>query len=144
MKELIIPKSTQDFLLTLTKKHHTEKLVQLKFMVHPANVTTIQRYVETLENSDAVPWREVAAKRGSIPSSVLRGARSKKRSPRHGLPSLPGFLSGISARWSRGKTHRQRDRQKAGSSAAYRLSGVSLGGHQSDGIISRYKKNDIW
>jgi len=55
-------------MLEHTKKRPTEKLVPLHLMVHPANVATITKYVEQLENSDSIPWREVAGRRGSIPS----------------------------------------------------------------------------
>jgi hypothetical protein len=61
----------------LTKKPHSEKLVPLNLMVHQSNVALITRYVEQLEKSSAVPWRQVAGRRGSIPSSVLRGARKE-------------------------------------------------------------------
>ncbi len=59
------------------KKHLTEELVPLHLMVHPANVSTITRYVDTLEKSDSIPWRDVAGKRGSVSSSILRGCRSR-------------------------------------------------------------------
>ena len=78
-------------MLARTKKHPTEKLVPLNLMVHPANVTTIKRYVDLLEQSDSIPWREVAAQRGSIPASVLRGARSKEGITQTRLAELTGI-----------------------------------------------------
>ncbi len=73
------------------KKHPTENLVPLHLMVHPANVVTITQYVETLENSDSIPWREVAGRRGSIPASVLRGCRSKSEMTQTRLSELTGI-----------------------------------------------------
>lgn len=75
----------------LTKKPRTEKLVPLNLMVHPAHVAAITRYVEQLEKSAGVPWREVAEKRGSIPSSVLRGARGKEELTQTRLSELTGI-----------------------------------------------------
>lgn len=75
----------------LTKKHPTENLVPLHLMVHPANVSTITRYVETLEKSDSIPWREVAGRRGSVPASVLRGYRSKSEITQTRLSELTGI-----------------------------------------------------
>lgn len=75
----------------LTKRPHTEDLVPLHLMVHPANVATITRYVEQLEKSGAIPWREVAGQRGSIPASVLRGARSKAEITQTRLSELTGI-----------------------------------------------------
>jgi len=60
-------------------------------MVHPSNVATITRYVEQLEQSESVPWREVAERRGSIPSSILRGARSKSAITQTRLSELSGI-----------------------------------------------------
>jgi plasmid maintenance system antidote protein VapI len=60
-------------------------------MVHPANVASITKYVETLENSDSIPWREVAGRRGSIPASILRGARSKAEITQTRLSELTGI-----------------------------------------------------
>jgi hypothetical protein len=73
------------------KKHPTENLVPLHLMVHPANVATITRYVETLEKSDSIPWREVAGRRGSVPASVLRGCRSKSEMTQTALSALTGI-----------------------------------------------------
>lgn len=78
-------------MLEHTKKRPTEKLVPLHLMVHPANVATITKYVEQLENSESLPWREVAARRGSIPSSILRGARSKAALTQTRLSELTGI-----------------------------------------------------
>ena len=75
----------------LTKKLPTENLVPLQLMVHPSNVATITRYVEQLEKSESVPWREVAGQRGSIPASVLRGARSKAEITQTRLSELTGI-----------------------------------------------------
>lgn len=78
----------------LTKKPYTdrtENLVPLNLMVHPSNVAAITRYVEQLEKSGAVPWRDVAKQRGSIPSSVLRGARSKEEISQTRLSELTGI-----------------------------------------------------
>lgn len=75
----------------LTKKHHTEKLVPLHLMVRPENVITITRYVEGLEKSVSTPWREVAAKRGSVSASVLRGARGKAEMTQTKLSELTGI-----------------------------------------------------
>lgn len=74
-----------------TKKLHTENLVPIQLMVHPANVTTIIRYVEQLEKSGSTPWREVAGRRGSIPASILRGARSKAEITQTRLSELTGI-----------------------------------------------------
>ncbi len=78
-------------MLAHTKKHPTENLVPIKFMVHPANVASIQSYVETLENTESIPWREVAANRGNIPASVLRGARNKAEITQTQLSTLTGI-----------------------------------------------------
>ena len=75
----------------LTKKLPTENLVPLHLMVHPSNVATITRYVEQLEKSESVPWREVAGQRGNIPASVLRGARSKAEITQTRLSGLTGI-----------------------------------------------------
>lgn len=74
-----------------TKKLHTENLVPIQLMVHPANVATITRYVEQLEKSGSIPWREVAGRRGSIPASILRGARSKAEITQTRLSELTGI-----------------------------------------------------
>jgi DNA-binding XRE family transcriptional regulator len=75
----------------LTKKSHTENLVPLHLMVHPTNVAAITKYVEQLEKSGSVPWREVAGQRGSIPASVLRGARGKAEITQIRLSELTGI-----------------------------------------------------
>ena len=75
----------------LTKKPHTENLVPIQFMVHPSNVATIKRYVETLEKGGASTWREVSGQRGSVPASVLRGARSKAEITQTRLSELTGI-----------------------------------------------------
>ncbi len=75
----------------LTKKRHTESLVPLNLMVHPANIAAITKYVETLEKSESVPWREVAGRRGSIPASILRGARDKAGITQIQLSELTGI-----------------------------------------------------
>ena len=87
----------------LTKKPHTENLVPLRLMVHPSNVATITRYVEQLENSDSVPWRELAGQRGSIPASVLRGARSKAEITQTRLSELTGIPQRHISEMERGK-----------------------------------------
>ena len=74
-----------------TKKPHTELLVPIQLMVHPANVAAITRYVEQLESSGSTPWREVAGRRGSIPASILRGARSKAEITQTRLSELTGI-----------------------------------------------------
>ncbi|MBC8018106.1 MAG: helix-turn-helix transcriptional regulator [Verrucomicrobia bacterium] len=73
------------------KKVHTEKLVPLHLMVRSANVSTITRYVEQLEKSDSIPWRDVAGRRGSVPASILRGARSKEEITQTRLSELTGI-----------------------------------------------------
>ena len=60
-------------------------------MVHPANVATITKYAETLEKPESIPWREVAGSRGSIPASILRGARSKAEITQTRLSELTGI-----------------------------------------------------
>ncbi len=74
-----------------TKKHPTENLVPLHLMVHQSNVSTITRFVETLEKSDSIPWRDVAGRRGSIPASVLRGCRNKIEMTQTRLSELTGI-----------------------------------------------------
>lgn len=74
-----------------TKKRRTEELVPLQLMVHPANIATITNYVEQLEKSESVPWREVAGRRGSVPASVLRGARGKEGVTQTRLSELTGI-----------------------------------------------------
>ena len=90
-------------MLERTKKPHTEKLVPLHLMVRPENVTTITRYVEGLEKSGSIPWREVAAKRGSVPASVLRGARSKAEITQTKLSELTGIPQRHLSEMERGK-----------------------------------------
>jgi len=75
----------------LTKRPDTEELVPLNLMVHRSNVATITRYVELLEKTKSTSWREVAAQRGSIPSSILRGARSKTDITQTRLSELTGI-----------------------------------------------------
>ena len=87
----------------LTKKHHTENLVPLHLMVHPANIAAIKNYVESLEKSGSVPWREVAAKRGNIPASVLRGARNKEEVTQTRLSELTGIPQRHISEMERGK-----------------------------------------
>ncbi|MGE3548991.1 MAG: helix-turn-helix domain-containing protein [Geobacter sp.] len=87
----------------LTKKLHTENLVPLQLMVHPENVATITRYVQSLERSDSIPWREVAAKRGSVSASVLRGARSKAEMTQTTLSELTGIPQRHISEMERGK-----------------------------------------
>jgi plasmid maintenance system antidote protein VapI len=60
-------------------------------MVHPANVASITRYVETLEKTDSIPWRRVAERRGTIPSAVLRGARGKEEITQARLAEITGI-----------------------------------------------------
>ena len=74
-----------------TKKRPTENLVPLHLMVHPEHIATITRYVEQLEKSKFIPWREVAGQRGSISSSILRGARSKAEITQTRLSELAGI-----------------------------------------------------
>ena len=78
-------------MLEHTKKRPTENLVPLHLMVHPANVAAITRYVEQLEQSESLPWREVAGRRGNIPSSILRGARGKAAITQIRLSELTGI-----------------------------------------------------
>jgi ribosome-binding protein aMBF1 (putative translation factor) len=87
----------------LTKKHHTESLIPLNLMVHPANVAAITRYVETLEKSESVPWREVAGRRGIVAASILRGARSKAGITQTGLSELTGIPQRHISEMERGK-----------------------------------------
>ena len=87
----------------LTKKHHTENLVPLHLMVHPANIAAIKNYVDSLEKSGSVPWREVAAKRGNIPASVLRGARNKEEVTQTRLSELTGIPQRHISEMERGK-----------------------------------------
>lgn len=87
----------------LTKKHHTENLVPLHLMVHPANIAAIKNYVDSLEKSGSTPWREVAAKRGNIPASVLRGARSKEEVTQIRLSELTGIPQRHISEMERGK-----------------------------------------
>ncbi len=47
---------------------------------------------ETLEKSESISWREVASRRGSIPASILRGARDKADITRVQLSELTGIL----------------------------------------------------
>ena len=88
----------------LTKKHHTENLVPLSLMVHPANVASIKRYVKELESSsDSIPWREVAGRRGSVTASVLRGARGKEEMTQARLSELTGIPQRHISEMERGK-----------------------------------------
>jgi DNA-binding XRE family transcriptional regulator len=87
----------------LTKKHHTENLVPLHLLVHPANIAAIKNYVESLEKSGSTPWREVAGKRGDIPASVLRGARSKFEITQTKLSELTGIPQRHISEMERGK-----------------------------------------
>jgi len=87
----------------LTKKPHIEKLVSLNLMVHPENIATITRYVKSLERSGSTPWREVAAKRGSVPASVLRGARNKAEITQTALSELTGIPQRHISEMERGK-----------------------------------------
>lgn len=75
----------------LTKKHHTENLIPLHLMVNPANVAMITRYAEQLEKSDTTSWRTVAGRRGDVPASILRGARSKAEITQARLSELTGI-----------------------------------------------------
>jgi len=90
-------------MLARTKKHPTEELVPLQLMVHPANVAAITRYVEQLEKSESVPWREVAGRRGSVPASVLRGARGKAALTQSRLSELTGIPQRHLSEMERGK-----------------------------------------
>jgi len=87
----------------LTKRPRTENLVPLHLMVHPANVATITRYVEQLEKSSSTPWREVAARRGSVPASILRGSRSKAEMTQTRLSELTGIPQRHLSEMERGK-----------------------------------------
>lgn len=90
-------------MLARTKKRLTEELVPLQLMVHPANVATITKYVEQLEKSESVPWREVAGRRGSVPASVLRGARGKEGLTQTRLSELTGIPQRHLSEMERGK-----------------------------------------
>lgn len=90
-------------MLERTKKRPTEGLVPLNLMVHPANVATITKYVEQLEKSESLPWREVAARRGSVPASILRGARSKAGITQTHLSELTGIPQRHLSEMERGK-----------------------------------------
>ncbi|MCE1226241.1 MAG: helix-turn-helix domain-containing protein [Geobacteraceae bacterium] len=70
-------------------------------MVRPKNVTT--RYAEGLGKSNSTPWRDVAAKRGSVPASVLRGARSKAEITQTKLSELTGIPQRHISEMERGK-----------------------------------------
>jgi len=67
-----------------TKKHPTDGLVPLHFMVHPANVERITRFVESVEpatEGDSVPWRESFTQHfpnSTIASVCLNSARTAK------------------------------------------------------------------
>ncbi|MDR3581585.1 MAG: helix-turn-helix transcriptional regulator [Oryzomonas sp.] len=87
----------------LTKRHRTENLIPLHLMVHPSNVATITRYVEQLEKSGSTPWREVAARRGSVPASILRGSRSKAEMTQTRLSELTGIPQRHISEMERGK-----------------------------------------
>lgn len=90
-------------MLARTKKRPTEELVPLQLMVHPANVAAITRYAEQLEESESVPWREVAAQRGSVPASILRGARGKEGVTQTRLSELTGIPQRHLSEMERGK-----------------------------------------
>jgi predicted transcriptional regulator len=83
--------------------HHIENLVPLHLMVNPANVNTIKRYVETLENTDSTPWREVAGRRGNIPASILRGYRGKSEMTQTRLSELTGIAQRHISEMEQGK-----------------------------------------
>ena len=87
----------------LTKKPHTDNLVPLHLMVHPEHIATITRYVNQLEKSESIPWREVAARRGSVPGSILRGARSKAGITQTRLSELTGIPQRHLSEMERGK-----------------------------------------
>ncbi|GFO63657.1 helix-turn-helix domain-containing protein [Geomonas paludis] len=90
-------------MLARTKKRPTEGLVPLQLMVHPANVAAITRYAEQLEQAESVPWREVAARRGSVPASILRGARGKAGLTQTRLSELSGIPQRHLSEMERGK-----------------------------------------
>ena len=90
-------------MLARMKKRPTEELVPLQLMVHPANVAAIVRYAEQLEQSESVPWREVASRRGSVSSSVLRGARSRAGFTQTRLSELSGIPQRHLSEMERGK-----------------------------------------
>jgi len=46
---------------------------------------------QDVKKTGGTPWREVAGKRGSIPASVLRGARSKAEITQTRLSELTGI-----------------------------------------------------
>lgn len=87
----------------LTKKRRIENLVPLRLMVNPANVAAITKYAETLEKQESIPWREVAGSRGSIPASILRGARSKAEITQTRLSELTGIPQRHISEMERGK-----------------------------------------
>ncbi|UPU38277.1 helix-turn-helix domain-containing protein [Geomonas paludis] len=72
-------------------------------MVHPAHVAAITEYAEQLEQSESVPWREVAGRRGSVPASVLRGARGKAALTQTRLSELSGIPQRHLSEMERGK-----------------------------------------
>lgn len=86
-----------------TKKPRTDKIVQLNLLVHSSNVAAITRYVERLEKSDSIPWREVASERGGVPSSILRGARGKAAYTQSQLAELTGIPQRHISEMERGK-----------------------------------------
>jgi len=90
-------------MLARTKKRPIEGLVPLQLMVHPANVAAITRYAEQLEQSESVPWREVAGRRGSVPASVLRGARGRAGLTQTRLSELTGIPQRHISEMERGK-----------------------------------------
>ncbi|GFO63676.1 helix-turn-helix domain-containing protein [Geomonas paludis] len=90
-------------MLGRTKKRPTEELVPLHLMVHPAHVAAITEYAEQLEQSESVPWREVAGRRGSVPASVLRGARGKAALTQTRLSELSGIPQRHLSEMERGK-----------------------------------------
>jgi predicted transcriptional regulator len=91
-------------MLARTKTRPTENaLVPLHLMVRPSSVNSIKKYIESLENSDAVPWRDIAAGRGSVPASVLRGARSKEEITQARLSEMTGIPQRHISEMERGK-----------------------------------------
>jgi hypothetical protein len=81
-------------MLARTKKRPIDELVTLKLRIHPKNVERVTRYVESIsieEEVESVPWREVAARRGNVQASVLRGSRSKAEITQTRLSELTGI-----------------------------------------------------
>jgi len=74
-----------------------DRLVPLKFMVHPSNVNRVISYVKAIEAAEertSRPWREVVKElrpNEPIEAGILRGARSKAELTQTKLSELTGI-----------------------------------------------------